>query len=129
MLLELKTDGIDFVGSKLPEPKNDENGRQRANRTSGELLFVTELVVMGDTGAEVIKVTTCGAALKVSRRLVALPSSFSALAASRCRAPRSRYSATASTAVVMAFAVLDTTGPASDVGYVLAASTRRAGRP
>lgn len=44
--------------SKLPEPKNDENGRQKADRTSGELLFVTELVVMNDTGAEVIKVTT-----------------------------------------------------------------------
>lgn len=58
MLLELKTDGIDFMLSKLPEPKNDENGRQKADRTSGELLFVTELVVMNDTGAEVIKVTT-----------------------------------------------------------------------
>ena len=68
MLLELKTDGIDFVVSKEPEPKNDENGRQKADRTTGELLFVTELVVMDDTGAEVIRVTTGGAAPKVGRR-------------------------------------------------------------
>ena len=68
MLLELKTDGIDFVVSKTPEPKNDENGRQKADRTTGELQFVTELVVMDDTGAEVIKVTTGGSAPKVDRR-------------------------------------------------------------
>jgi hypothetical protein len=61
MNLELKTDGVDFVVSKLPEPKNDENGAQKADRTTGELLFVTEMVVMDDSGAEVIKVTTGGA--------------------------------------------------------------------
>lgn len=68
MLLELKTDGVDFVVSKMPEPKNDENGRQKADRTTGELLFVTELVVMDDSGAEVIKVTTGGSAPKVAKR-------------------------------------------------------------
>ncbi len=68
MNLELKTDGVDFVVSKLPEPKNDENGAQKADRTTGELLFVTELVVMDDSGAEVIKVTTGGAAPKVAKR-------------------------------------------------------------
>jgi hypothetical protein len=68
MLLELKTEGVDFVVSKMPEPKNDENGRQKADRTTGELLFVTELVVMDDSGAEVIKVTTGGAVPKVTKR-------------------------------------------------------------
>ena len=54
--------------SKVPEPKNDENGRQKADRVTGELLFVTELVAMDDDGAEVIKVTTGGAAPKVGKR-------------------------------------------------------------
>lgn len=54
--------------SKLPAPKNDELGRQKADRTTGELQFVTELVAMDDEGAEVIKVTTLGAAPKVTKR-------------------------------------------------------------
>lgn len=68
MDLQLKTDGVDFVVSKLPAPKNDENGRQKADRLTGELQYVTELVAMDDDGAEVIKVTTGGAAPKVTRR-------------------------------------------------------------
>ena len=73
MQLELKTEGVDFVVSKLPAPKNDENGRQKADRTTGELQFVTELVAMDDEGAEVIKVTTLGSAPKVAKRqMVAL---------------------------------------------------------
>lgn len=58
---------MDFVVSKLPEAKTDENGAQKADRTTGELLFATELVVMDDSGAEVIKVTT-GGAPKVGKR-------------------------------------------------------------
>jgi hypothetical protein len=68
MELQLKTEGVDFVVSKLPVAKNDEAGRQKADRTTGELLYVTELVAMDDDGAEVIKVTTGGAAPKVTRR-------------------------------------------------------------
>jgi hypothetical protein len=70
--LELKTDGVDFVVSKLPEPKNDETGTQKADRTTGELLFVTELVVMDDSGADVIKVTTGGAPKIAKRQMVAV---------------------------------------------------------
>jgi hypothetical protein len=70
MLLELKTEGIDFVVSKLPEPKNDGEGHQKADRITGELQFVTELVVMDDNGADVIKVTTNGAPKVVRRQAV-----------------------------------------------------------
>ena len=69
MKLELNTDGVDFVVSKLPAPKNDELGRQKAGPgRTGELQFVTELVAMDDEGAEVIKMTTLGAAPKVTKR-------------------------------------------------------------
>jgi hypothetical protein len=70
MRLEIRTEGVEFVVSRAPEPKNDEKGRQKADRRTGELLYVTELVAMDDAGAEVIKVTTTGALPKVGKRQV-----------------------------------------------------------
>jgi hypothetical protein len=60
MQLEVKTEAVDFVVSRAPQPKNDNDGRQKTDRETGELLHVTELVAMDETGAEVIKVTTAG---------------------------------------------------------------------
>ena len=60
MQLEIKTEGVDFVVSRAPQPKNDAEGRQKADRETGALLHVTELVTMDATGVEVIKVTTTG---------------------------------------------------------------------
>jgi hypothetical protein len=67
MRLEIRTDGVDFVVSREPLPKLDMDGRQKADRDTGELLFTTELVAMDNSGAEVIKVTT-GGAPRVSKR-------------------------------------------------------------
>jgi hypothetical protein len=67
MRLEIRTDGVDFVVSREPLPKLDMDGRQKADRDTGELLFTTELVAMDESGAEVIKVTT-GGAPRVSKR-------------------------------------------------------------
>jgi hypothetical protein len=58
---------VDFVVSRAPQPKNDNDGRQKTDRDTGVPLQVTELVAMDDTGAEVIKVTTSGEP-KVSKR-------------------------------------------------------------
>lgn len=70
MQLEIKTEGVDFVVSRAPQPKNDNDGRQKTDRETGELLHVTELVAMDETGAEVIKVTTAGAPRVTKRQLV-----------------------------------------------------------
>jgi len=70
MRLEIRTEGVEFVVSRTPEPKNDGDGRQKADRSTGELLYVTELVAMDDAGAEVIKVTTAGAPKVTRRQLV-----------------------------------------------------------
>jgi len=72
MRLEIKTQGVDFVVSKAPEPKNDGEGRQKADRGTGELLYVTEVVAMDDSGAEVIKVTTAGEPKVGKRQMVAV---------------------------------------------------------
>jgi hypothetical protein len=60
MQLEIKTEGVEFVVSRAPQPKNDNDGRQKTDRETGELLHVTELVAMDETGAEILKVTTAG---------------------------------------------------------------------
>ena len=70
MQLELKTDGVEFVVSRAPQPKNDNDGRQKTDRETGAPLHVTELVAMDQTGAEVIKVTTAGEPKVVKRQLV-----------------------------------------------------------
>jgi hypothetical protein len=70
MQLEIKTQGVEFVVSRAPQPKNDNDGRQKADRDSGAPLYVTELVAMDDTGAEVIKVTTTGQPRITTRQLV-----------------------------------------------------------
>lgn len=70
MQLEIKTEGVDFVVSRGPQPKNDNDGRQKSDRETGALLHVTELVAMDDTGAEVIKVTTAGEPKVAKRQLV-----------------------------------------------------------
>ncbi|MGH3901698.1 MAG: hypothetical protein ACRDTA_26280 [Pseudonocardiaceae bacterium] len=70
MQLEIKTEGVDFVVSRVPQPKNDNDGRQKADRETGAPLYVTELVAMDDTGAEVVKVTTVGEPRVTKRQLV-----------------------------------------------------------
>jgi hypothetical protein len=70
MQLEIKTEGVEFVVSRAPQPKNDNDGRQKADRDTGAPLHVTELVAMDDTGAEVIKVTTAGQPKITKRQLV-----------------------------------------------------------
>jgi hypothetical protein len=70
MQLEIKTQGVEFVVSRAPQPKNDNDGRQKADRDSGAPLYVIELVAMDDTGAEVIKVTTAGQPRVTTRQLV-----------------------------------------------------------
>ena len=61
MRLEVRTDRAQFLVSQAPQARSDGDGRQKADRATGELLYATELVAMDDSGAEVIKVTTAGA--------------------------------------------------------------------
>jgi hypothetical protein len=63
MRLEIKTERMQFLVTRAPEPKSDGDGRQKADRDTRELLYVVELVALDGSGAssaEVIKVTTAG---------------------------------------------------------------------
>jgi hypothetical protein len=41
MQLKIKTEGVDFVVSRAPEPKNDNDSRQKTNRDTDEPPYVT----------------------------------------------------------------------------------------
>ena len=54
------TTGKQLTASKDPEPKTDQNGRQRNEKDSGRPMWSTQVFVMDETGGEVISVTTAG---------------------------------------------------------------------
>ena len=58
MRLEIKTERMQFMATRAPEPKNDQDGRQKRDRETQEPLWQTELVALDSDGAEVIRVAT-----------------------------------------------------------------------
>jgi hypothetical protein len=60
MRCEVKTERVQFMVTKLPEPRNDGDGRQKRDRESKEFLWQVEVVAMDETGAEVLKVVVDG---------------------------------------------------------------------
>lgn len=60
MKLYISAEGKQVTVSKDPEEKTDQNGRQRTERDTGRPMWSTQVVVMDEDGAEVIKVTTVG---------------------------------------------------------------------
>ncbi|MHC1563174.1 hypothetical protein ACR9E3_29795 [Actinomycetospora sp. C-140] len=60
-MIKVDTSDTKFSVGVEPRPKNDMEGRQRTDRTTGTPLFVTQLIKLDDDGAEIIAVTTPGA--------------------------------------------------------------------
>ena len=60
MKIYVDTTGKQLTASKDPEPKTDQNGKQRNERDTGRPLWSTQVFVMDETGGEVISVTTAG---------------------------------------------------------------------
>jgi hypothetical protein len=56
--LELKTERAQFLVTRAPEPKTDQEGRQKRDQRSQEPLWQTELVAIDAEGADVIRVAT-----------------------------------------------------------------------
>ena len=54
------TTGKQVTVSRDPEPKLDQNGRQRIEKESGRPLNQTQVMVMDESGGEVLMVTTAG---------------------------------------------------------------------
>ena len=60
MKLYVDTKGKQVTVSMDPEPKKDQNGNQRSERGTGRLMWSTQVIVLDETGGEVISVTTAG---------------------------------------------------------------------
>lgn len=58
MRLEIRTDRMQFLATRAPEPKTDQDGRQKRDQRTQEPLWQTELVALDADGAEVIRVAT-----------------------------------------------------------------------
>src|SRR5690242_625306 len=56
--LEIKTDRMQFLATRAPEPKTDQDGRQKRDQRTQDPLWQTELVALDAEGAEVIRVST-----------------------------------------------------------------------
>ena len=58
MRLEIKTERMQFLATRAPEPKTDQDGRQKRDQRTQDPLWQTELVALDAEGAEVIRVST-----------------------------------------------------------------------
>jgi hypothetical protein len=58
--LYVDTTGKQVTVSKPTEPKNDQNGSQRSEKGTGRLMWTTQVIVLDETGGEVIAITTAG---------------------------------------------------------------------
>lgn len=52
--------GKDAVVTRAPQPKLDQTGTQRINKSSGKPLWTTQVCVTDQTGGEIISVATEG---------------------------------------------------------------------
>lgn len=68
MRLLVDTAKMKFTVSKAPEEKKDQDGRQRADRRTGELLYTVQMFALDEAGSggDVITVTVAGQLPKVS---------------------------------------------------------------
>jgi hypothetical protein len=66
MKLRVDTSGVQFTVTRAAEEKRDQNGKQKADRNTGELLFTVQLMALDETGGEMINVTVAGQPPKVT---------------------------------------------------------------
>src|SRR3954468_24487396 len=74
MKLNIDTTGKTFTVTKGVEEKKDQNGRQKADKATNELLWSVQVMALDETGGEVINVTLAGNAMpKVAVGSVVVP--------------------------------------------------------
>ncbi|MGW0230904.1 hypothetical protein ACWDWO_21555 [Actinopolymorpha singaporensis] len=67
MKLIVDTSVHTFTVTKAAEPKTDQDGRHKADRRTGELLFVVQVMALEpESGADIITITVAGAPPKVA---------------------------------------------------------------
>lgn len=79
MKLFLDTSRATFRVEKVAEPRLDDQGRQRADRRTGELLFSVQVTARDDSGAQVINITVAGEEPKVTVDQIVVPVELEAI--------------------------------------------------
>lgn len=67
MKLLVNTNDVSFTVTRAAEEKNDQHGRQKADRRTGEPLWTVQVMALDEAGGEMLKVTVPGSPPKVSR--------------------------------------------------------------
>jgi hypothetical protein len=60
MNLNVDITGKTFTVTKAVEEKKDQNGRQKADKNTNDLLWTVQVMALDETGGEVINVTLAG---------------------------------------------------------------------
>lgn len=60
MILNIDLTGKELVVTQNPEPKLDQEGKQRVDKKTGQPMWATQAVVTDESGGEIIRITTVG---------------------------------------------------------------------
>lgn len=60
MRLFVDTQKVTFTVTRNPEPKNDQDGKQRHRRQDGAPMWTTQVMALDESGGEVINITVAG---------------------------------------------------------------------
>jgi hypothetical protein len=66
MKLRIDKSKVTFTVTKETQNKTDNEGRQRADRTTGELLFTVQVMALDESGGEMLTITVAGQPPKVT---------------------------------------------------------------
>ena len=67
MKLLVNTNDVSFTVTREAEEKTDQNGKQKVDRRTGELLYTLQVMALDTDGGEMLKVTVPGTPPKVTR--------------------------------------------------------------
>ena len=80
MRLYVDTARVTFTVTKNPEPKNDQDGKQKHRKDDGAPMWVTQVMALDEeTGGEVLQVTVAGVKPSVSVGQTVVPVTLEAI--------------------------------------------------
>lgn len=79
MKLLVDTSRVQFQVTKEPDEKRDQNGTQKVDRKTGELLFIVQVMALDESGGDILTVTVAGAKPRVQVGQVVRPVELEAI--------------------------------------------------
>src|SRR5882672_7191908 len=79
MKLLVDISAVSFTVTKVAQEKNDQNGRQKSDRNTGELLWIVQVMALDATGGDMLNITVAGVPPKVTVGQLVLPVELEAI--------------------------------------------------